>query len=79
MKDEYECLLSRKEKKQKVYLKVEVQTPEEYTFSYAFGRPDSWMVLGKVKSSLLSTLTAGGFTGTIIGIYATTNSRNFGR
>ena len=79
LKDEYECLLSRKEKKQKVYLKVEVQTPEEYTFSYAFGRPDSWMVLGKVKSSLLSTVTAGGFTGTTIGIYATTNSRNFGR
>ena len=63
--------LSDKEKKQKVYLKVEALTPEEYTFSYAFGRSKSWTVLGKVKSSLLSTATAGGFTGTTIGVYAT--------
>ena len=71
LKDEYEYFLSDKEKKQKVYLKVEALTPEEYTFSYAFGRSKSWTVLGKVKSSLLSTATAGGFTGTTIGVYAT--------
>lgn len=74
LKDEYEYLLSDKEKKRKVYLKVEALTPEEYTFSYAFAAPDSWTVLGKVKSSLLSTATAGGFTGTTIGIYATTGA-----
>ena len=71
LKDEYEYFLSDKEKKQKVYLKVEALTPEEYTFSYAFGRSKSWTVLGKVKSILLSTATAGGFTGTTIGVYAT--------
>lgn len=70
IKDKYEYHLSAKEKKQKVKLKVEALTPDEYTFSYALGKSKSWQVLGKVKSSLLSTATAGGFTGTTVGVYA---------
>lgn len=71
MKDNLEYNLTDKEKNQKVYLKVEALTPDEYTFSYAFNAPDNWRELGKSKARLLSTATAGGFTGTTIGIYAT--------
>ena len=62
----------------KVYLKVtgkEMQTVEKgvyYTFSYSFSPNQDWKQAGEpVSADLLSTQTAGGFTGTMTGIYAT--------
>lgn len=43
-----------------------------YIFSYSFHPETDWMQAGEpVSADLLSTRTAGGFTGTMIGIYAT--------
>lgn len=62
----------------KVYLKVtgkEMQAAEKgvyYTFSYSFSPNQDWKQAGEpVSADLLSTQTAGGFTGTMTGIYAT--------
>ena len=62
----------------KIYLKVtgnEPQTAGEnvyYTFSYSFSPQTDWVQAGEpVSADLLSTQTAGGFTGTMVGIYAT--------
>ena len=61
-----------------VYLKVTGNPPVpdndevHYTFSYSFHSKKGWTDIGQqVPASLLSTHTAGGFTGTMVGIYAT--------
>ncbi len=63
----------------KVYLKVSGNQPQvtgegsvSYTFSYSFAPKKGWVEAGtSVSADLLSTKTAGGFTGTMVGIYAT--------
>ncbi|MEH6679223.1 MAG: glycoside hydrolase family 43 protein [Sediminicola sp.] len=44
---------------------------DDYTFSYALGEGDFVNVGGKVSGDILSTNVAGGFTGALIGLYAT--------
>ncbi len=56
----------------KLYLKVSGNKQVNYTFSYSFNPDGEWMQVGNpVSADLLSTHTAGGFTGTMVGIYAT--------
>lgn len=56
----------------KVYLKVTGDKQANYTFSYSFNPESGWTQVGEpVSADLLSTQTAGGFTGTMAGIYAT--------
>lgn len=56
----------------KLYLKVEGDDTVNYTFSYATTPKGSWTQVGEpVSADLLSTQTAGGFTGTMVGVYAT--------
>ena len=48
-----------------------------YTFSYSFRPKKGWTTVGQpVSADLLSTHTAGGFTGTMVGIYATADYEN---
>ncbi|WP_192915510.1 beta-xylosidase family glycoside hydrolase, partial [Bacteroides cellulosilyticus] len=43
-----------------------------YTFSYSTSPKGNWTQVGDpVSADLISTQTAGGFTGTMVGIYAT--------
>ena len=43
-----------------------------YRFSYSAEKGGAWQTVGSpVSADLLSTHTAGGFTGTMIGVYAT--------
>ena len=61
----------------KVYLKVEGDNAVNYTFSYSTSPKGNWTQVGEpVSADLISTQTAGGFTGTMIGIYATGNYQN---
>lgn len=53
-----------------LYLKIEAQGAE-YLFSYGT-RPDEWTLLAKDDGTILSTRTAGGFVGTVFGLYAYT-------
>lgn len=56
----------------KIYLKVEGDDTVNYTFSYATSNKGDWTQIGEpVSANLLSTQTAGGFTGTMVGVYAT--------
>ena len=56
----------------KVYLKVEGDNAVNYTFSYSTSPKGNWTQVGDpVSADLISTQTAGGFTGTMVGIYAT--------
>ncbi len=56
----------------KVYLKIEGDKVVNYTFSYSSDPGKGWNQIGEpVSADLLSTRTAGGFTGTMVGIYAT--------
>ena len=56
----------------KVYLKVEGDNAVNYTFSYSTSPKGNWTQVGDPASAdLISTQTAGGFTGTMVGIYAT--------
>ena len=58
-----------------VYLKI-ISTGLTFEFYYA-EQPDNWKQLCKnVDVSYLSTKNAGGFTGTVIGMYATKNNDN---
>ena len=75
---ETEIPLRESDADKKIYLKVtgnEPQTAGEsvyYTFSYSFSPKTDWVQAGEpVSADLLSTQTAGGFTGTMVGIYAT--------
>lgn len=71
--------LQNSEVNDKIYLKMtgnEQPTANgrevNYTFSYSFNPSKGWTQVGKpVSADLLSTHTAGGFTGTMAGIYAT--------
>lgn len=61
----------------KLYLKVEGNDAVNYTFSYATSPKGQWTQVGEpVSADLISTQTAGGFTGTMVGIYATGNYHN---
>lgn len=53
-----------------VKLRVEANG-DEYAFSYAIGEGDFTNVGGTVSGDILSTNVAGGFTGTLLGLYAT--------
>ena len=53
-----------------VKLKVEANG-DEYSFSYATANGEFINVGGKVSGDILSTDVAGGFTGTLLGLYAT--------
>ena len=56
----------------KVYLKVEGDNAVNNTFSYSTSPKGNWTQVGDPASAdLISTQTAGGFTGTMVGIYAT--------
>ena len=75
---ETEIPLRESDANKKICLKVtgnEPQTAGEsvyYTFSYSFSPKTDWVQAGEaVSADLLSTQTAGGFTGTMVGIYAT--------
>lgn len=57
--------------KQPVRLKVEADG-DNYTFSYAIGDGDFTNLGGTVSGDVLSTNVAGGFTGCLLGLYATT-------
>ena len=58
----------------KIHLKVSGGEQVNYTFSYSFHPEKNWEQVGEpVSADLLSTRTAGGFTGTMVGIYATGN------
>ena len=62
---------------EKVYLKVEGDNAVNYTFSYSTNPKGNWTQVGEpVSADLISTQTAGGFTGTMVGIYATGNYQN---
>lgn len=53
-----------------IKLKVEANG-DEYSFSYSTGNSDFVNVGGTVSGDILSTDVAGGFTGTLLGLYAT--------
>ena len=58
----------------KIYLKVVGTDAVNYMFSYSTDPTKEWITVGNpVSAALLSTRTAGGFTGTMVGIYATAN------
>lgn len=56
-----------------VYLRIE-STPEFYSFSYSLDGKD-FKALGKVNTNLISTETAGGFTGVFLGLFASGNGK----
>jgi alpha-N-arabinofuranosidase len=52
-----------------VYLRIRARGGR-YDFSYA-SRPDAWVLLaGDADGTILSTRVAGGFVGTMLGLYA---------
>ncbi|WP_194776790.1 glycoside hydrolase family 43 protein [Pararhodonellum marinum] len=53
-----------------IHLKVEAQG-DDYAFSYAVGGADFVNLGGTVSGDILSTNVAGGFTGSLIGLYVT--------
>lgn len=56
----------------KIFLKVQGNDEVSYTFSYAFNPQGEWKQVGEpVSADYFSTQTAGGFTGTMVGVYAT--------
>ncbi len=48
-------------------------TPLQYTFSYSPSQKDEYKELGKMDTRYVSTEIAGGFTGVMIGLYASSN------
>lgn len=59
--------------KKPIQLKVEA-AGDSYEFSYAAGTDTFTPLGGKVSGDILSTNVAGGFTGALIGLYATSNN-----
>ncbi|MCD8289486.1 MAG: endo-1,4-beta-xylanase [Prevotella sp.] len=54
-----------------LWLKVESDGKVNYSFSWTFNPKGEWTQLGEpISADILSTHTAGGFTGTLVGIYA---------
>ncbi len=73
--------LAGKEADRMLHLKVTGTTAADsgvyYTFSYSTHPKKGWTAVGQaVSADLLSTHTAGGFTGTMVGIYATADYEN---
>lgn len=65
-------ILASKEIEPKEDLKLKVEADDDdYIFSYAFNGEDFQNLGGTVSGDILSTNVAGGFTGTLIGLYAT--------
>ena len=56
-----------------IYLRID-GTPEFYSFSYSLDGK-SYIPVGKVNTNLLSTETAGGFTGVFLGLFASGNGK----
>src|SRR5690606_34526676 len=56
--------------KDKIQLRVEANQ-DDYTFSYALNGGNFENLGGTVSGDILSTNVAGGFTGTLLGLYAT--------
>ncbi len=55
-----------------LWLKVESDGEVNYTFSYKTQKNAEWTPLGEpISADMLSTAVGGGFTGTLVGIYAT--------
>ena len=55
-----------------VELKVATDERADYVFSYRFEGDKEWIQMGKsVDAAYFSTATAGGFTGVVVGVYAT--------
>ena len=66
--------LSDDEADKEVWLQVEGDKQVNYTFKYSFNPEADLTVAGEpVSADLLSTKTAGGFTGTMVGVYACGN------
>lgn len=55
-----------------IELKIE-GTPLEYTFHYKTPKTSKYQELGRMDTRYISTEVAGGFTGVMIGLYASTN------
>jgi alpha-N-arabinofuranosidase len=82
--NQYYLLLQRTEKGQSTILasvEIDVKKPiqlkvngggDNYEFSYSLNGTDFVNVGGIVSGDILSTNVAGGFTGSLIGLYATT-------
>jgi alpha-N-arabinofuranosidase len=49
--------------------------PHQYTFYYANPKNQKYMELGRLDTRYLSTEVAGGFTGVMIGLYASSNGK----
>ncbi len=63
--------LQEEEANQKLYLQVKADGLVNYTFSFSLNPEGEWRQVGEpVSADMLSTETAGGFTGTFAGIYA---------
>ncbi len=60
--------------KKPVRLKVSASQQDEYTFSYSTDGSSFQTVGGAVSGDILSTNVAGGFTGALIGLYATSGN-----
>ncbi len=66
--------LSSEAAKRQLRLKVSGDAQGRYTFGYAARSGDEWVTVGEpVSADLLSTKTAKGFTGTMVGIHAEGN------
>ncbi len=66
--------LQKEDADKKLKLQVKSDGEVNYIFSYSLDAKGAWTQVGEpVSADLLSTQTAGGFTGTMAGIYATGN------
>jgi len=58
----------------KILLKI-MGTPSQYSFYFADPKTQKYSELGKLDTRYLSTEVAGGFTGVMIGLYASSNGK----
>jgi alpha-N-arabinofuranosidase len=61
-------------KEKKLLFKIE-GSPDQYVFYFAHPKDKKYIELGKQDTRYLSTEVAGGFTGVMIGLYATSNNK----
>jgi xylan 1,4-beta-xylosidase len=66
--------LTDRENKMSVFLKIEAKG-DVYHFYYTF-EEDNWDLLTSADGRYLSTASAGGFVGTMLGVYATSNGKS---
>lgn len=72
MRGKHEIIASTKiDLKQEIDLQVKANENDEYEFSYSLDKKTYIPIGGKVSGDILSTDVAGGFTGCLIGLYAT--------